>query len=103
MARYNRDSNFKYEIKRHLGVLAHGSKSWSKQVNFVSWGDNPTVLDIRDWDYYQQKSGKGITLTRDEACRLRDVLNALNLGEVEHLNYPEQPEEAQARDTGFGF
>lgn len=93
MAKYNKgNSDFKYEVKQHIGVLSHGTKSWSKQANFVSWNGNATVLDIRDWDYAQTKSGKGLTLNRDEACRLRDLLNSLNLGEVEALPYPEAPD-----------
>lgn len=93
-----------YRITQHVGVLSYGNSSWSTQVNFVDWGRG-IVLDIRPWDYAQAKMGKGTTLTREEAIRMRDMLNGLNLGDVEPLPYPEAPNVAQPGemfDNGWG-
>ena len=102
MARKNFEQ-INYQIVRHLGVVAHGSKGWSTQVNLVSWNDNPVVLDIRSWNYDQTKFGKGITFSADEASRLNQIISSLGLNPVEPLHYPEQPEESIQVDKGFGF
>lgn len=101
MAKYNK-KEIKYQITGHYGVIKHGSKSWSRQVNIVKWEDNAPLLDIRDWSYDQSSYGKGMTFSRDEAIRLRDVLINMNLGDIEPLPYPEAPEQEQKPDAGFG-
>lgn len=91
MARKRTD--FSVQVLQHLGVLGYGTKGWSKQVNIVSWNGEQATLDIRSWSYDQTHQGKGISLKRDEAIRLRDTLNAMNLGDVEPLPYPPSPQE----------
>ena len=104
MARKNYTS-VEHKVTNHLGVLKHGTKSWSRQVNLVSWNNGAIVLDIRDWDYGQEKFGKGITMTAEEASRLRDILNQMNLPQAQPLDYPEPPVEEglNLQDSGFGF
>lgn len=93
-----------YKVHNHCGVLKHGTKGWSRQVNLVQWTDTPVLLDVRDWNYDQTKYTKGITMTRDEAVRLRDILISMNLGDAEQLPYPDAPEESlDIADGGFGF
>ena len=55
------DVNF--EIIEHIGVLSIGRNGWSKEINIVSWNKRSPKFDIRDWD---EKMGKGITLTAEE-------------------------------------
>lgn len=106
MAKYNRkntESKVQPVFGDHCGVISHGTKSWSTQVNFVDWGRG-IVLDVRPWNYDRTNGGKGLTLNREEAIRLRDILIKLDLGEVEPLPYPEAPLELEPTsfDNGWG-
>lgn len=65
----------KYEIIEHLGVLSEREKGWKKEINLISWNDREPKYDIRDWSENHEKMGKGITLSEDEAKRLRNILN----------------------------
>lgn len=73
----NREITF--EIVEQLGVLQEYPTGWSKEVNLVSWNGNPAKVDIRDWDQAHERMSKGITLSLDEAHRLRSFLNERNL------------------------
>jgi len=65
----------KFEITEEIGVLSESASGWKKELNLVSWNDRNPKYDIRDWDPAHEKMGKGITLTREEAIALRDMLN----------------------------
>ena len=65
----------KFEITEEIGVLSESASGWKKELNLVSWNDRNPKYDIRDWDPAHEKMGKGITLTREEALALRDMLN----------------------------
>lgn len=67
-------AEFSYKIEKHLGVLSEGSKGWQKELNLVSWNENPAKLDIRDWAPEHAKMGKGTTLTVEEAHLLCQYL-----------------------------
>ena len=62
------------EIVRSIGVLSTSNGGWSKELNEVTWNGAPPKLDLRDWSPDHQKSGKGNTLTTDEAMVLIDLL-----------------------------
>lgn len=68
------DKEFKFEIKKALGVVGEGSKGWRKELNLVSWNEREAKLDIREWSPDHQKMGKGVTLSREEAERLGALL-----------------------------
>lgn len=68
-------ADFKYEIVEELGVISESSKGWTKELNLVSWNGAQPKYDIRDWAPDHQKMGKGITLTKDEALQLAELLN----------------------------
>lgn len=68
-------NEIKYEIIEHLGVLSESEKGWKKEINLVSWNEREPKYDIRDWSENHEKMGKGITLSEDEAKRLRNILN----------------------------
>lgn len=72
-------ADIKFEIKDIIGALSESSKGWKKELNLVSWNDNSPKYDIREWDPEHNKMGKGITLTNEEAIKLRDLLNSLDL------------------------
>lgn len=68
-------SEIKFGIVEHLGVLSESEKGWKKEINLVSWNEREPKYDIRDWSENHEKMGKGITLSEDEAKRLRNILN----------------------------
>ena len=76
-------SDLKYEIVKELGVIGEGTKGWTKEVNLVSWNDRPPKFDIRDWNETHEKMGKGVTLSKEEAEKLLDVLKAVDFDELE--------------------
>lgn len=69
----------KYEIKETVGIISENNKGWSKELNLISWNDREPKFDIRDWSPEHEKMGKGITLTKEELVKLRDILNDMKL------------------------
>jgi hypothetical protein len=72
-------AELKYEIVSEFGVIAETSKSWTKELNFVSWNERQAKYDIRDWSPDHSKMSKGITLTKDELIQLKELLNNMEL------------------------
>lgn len=72
-------AELKYEIKETLGLLSENNKGWSKELNLISWNDRDAKFDIRDWAPEHEKMGKGITLSKDELVKLKDILNGMDL------------------------
>lgn len=66
-----------FNIKKTIAVLSD-KDDMTKEFNLVQYKDlkNP-ILDIRKWDNTNndKKMLKGITLTDDEARKLKDALN----------------------------
>jgi len=69
----------KYEIKETIGVLSENDKSWSKELNLISWNDRPAKYDIRDWAPEHEKMGKGVTLSLEELRILKKILNEIDI------------------------
>ena len=67
-------ADIKFEITEHIGTLSEGSKGWTKEINRVSWNDRDPKIDIREWSPDHTKMGKGITLTDEEAAKLKELL-----------------------------
>nr|WP_307991484.1 PC4/YdbC family ssDNA-binding protein [uncultured Niameybacter sp.] len=72
-------AEIKYEIVKHIAVLAEGSKGWQKELNLISWNDREPKYDIREWAPEHAKMGKGVTLSQDEMNKLKEVLDNMNL------------------------
>jgi len=70
-------AEIKFEIKENIGILSESAKGWSKELNLVSWNDKEPKYDLREWDPTHEKMGKGITLTKEELNRLKDVLEKI--------------------------
>ena len=64
----------KYEIAEDLGVLSEIEKGWRKELNLVSWNEREPKYDIRDWNPNHNRMSKGITLTKEEAEALYEIL-----------------------------
>lgn len=69
----------KYEIKESYGVLSESSKGWTKELKSISWNDRDPKFDIREWSPEHEKMGKGVTLTKEELIKLKDILNGMDL------------------------
>ena len=63
-----------YEIVENLGVLSETDKGWQKELNLVSWNERPAKYDLRDWSPNHEKMGKGITLSKSELAKLKEIL-----------------------------
>lgn len=71
--------DIKYEIYKELGTLSESSRGWKKELNLVSWNDKEPKYDLRDWSAGHDKMGKGITLSKDEIIKLKELLNEIEL------------------------
>lgn len=72
-------AEIKYEIIETLGVLSESSKGWSKELNLISWNNRQPKYDLRDWAPEHVKMGKGVTLSKEDLKKLRDILNNMDL------------------------
>lgn len=70
-------ADIKYEIKEELGTLSENAKGWTKELNLISWNDAAPKYDIRDWAPDHEKMGKGVTLTKEEAAALFELLKVV--------------------------
>lgn len=70
-------AEIKFEIVKELSVLSEGSKGWTKELNLISWNDREPKYDIRDWSENHEKMGKGVTLTKNEIMKLKEVLSGI--------------------------
>ena len=67
-------ADIKFEIVEEIGVLSEGSKGWRKEINRISWNGADPKYDIRVWAPNHEKMGKGVTLTVEEAAKLKELL-----------------------------
>lgn len=72
-------ADIKFEIKEIIGVLSESAKGWTKELNLISWNDKEAKYDIREWSPDHTMMGKGVTLTKEELERLRNLLSTINL------------------------
>ncbi len=70
-------SDIQFKITEELGVLSESAKGWTKEINLVSWNGAAPKYDIRDWAPEHEKMGKGVTLTKEEAKKLGEILAGL--------------------------
>lgn len=63
----------KYEITERIKVLSERGV-WTKELNKVSWNDREPKFDLRDWNHEENRMGKGVTLTEEEARELLEGL-----------------------------
>lgn len=74
MTKVRKMSDIKYEIIEKRGILSESTKGWTKELNLISWNGGTPKYDIRDWSPDHEKMGKGITLTDEEAKKLKELL-----------------------------
>jgi len=71
--------SFEYSIINTLGMV----NETNLEVHVIQYGKGEPKMDVRHW-YFDRKSGekrmsKGVTLTKDEALALRDLLNSTDI------------------------
>ena len=69
-------AEIQFDIVKHFGVISQEKGGWKKELNLVSWNGRAPKLDVRDWSAEHEKMGKGITLTKEEASKLAELINA---------------------------
>jgi len=68
-----------FEVKEHIEVISK-NRSLTKELNLVSFNDEPPKYDLRVWlGIDDKRMGKGITFTGEELIRLRDCLNRIEI------------------------
>lgn len=67
-------SEIKYTTIEKIGIIRQSTNGWNKELRLVSWNDADPKYDIRDWSPDDEKMGKGITLTEEEARNLLGLL-----------------------------
>lgn len=63
-----------FDILKTFGTISEERGGWKKELALVSWNARAPKFDIRDWSPDHEKMGKGITLTREEAETLMNLL-----------------------------
>ena len=69
-------ADISFDIVKHFGVISEEKGGWRKELNLVSWNGRSPKFDVRDWAPDHEKTGKGITLSKDEAAKLVELLTA---------------------------
>lgn len=72
-------ADIKYEIKETVGTISENNKGWSKELNLISWNNREAKYDLRDWSSEHEKMGKGVTLSKDELIKLKEILNDMDI------------------------
>ena len=67
-------AEIKYEIIETIGILSENNKGWTKELNLISWNDREAKYDIREWSPDHDKMGKGVTITKEEMVKLKELL-----------------------------
>lgn len=68
-------SDFKYEIKKHFGTVSTSDDGrFALEVNLISYNYAPAKVDIRTWNKETGRMYKGITMTKEEAESLGQIL-----------------------------
>ncbi len=65
------------------GTVGMGKNGWTKEVCNVSWNQKGPKLDLREWSPDYKKMSRGITLTKQEAKRLLEILAGIDFEEFD--------------------
>ena len=64
----------KYKIYKHIGNISEPDNGWTKELNYISWGDREPVYDIRTWNESHTEYSKGVTITAAQMKRLQELI-----------------------------
>lgn len=66
-------------IVANFGTISQ-SGTWNLELNLVQWPKSKfPKYDIRSWSPDHNACSKGITMSKDELIKLRDLLNTLDI------------------------
>ena len=65
-------ADVKFEKIKNMCTISE-NKGYRKEINLISWNDDPAVVDIRNW-MPNGRPGKGITLTPEEAKKVAEAI-----------------------------
>lgn len=72
-------ADIKYEVIESFGVLSESTKGWTKELRSISWNNREPKYDIREWAPDDEMMGKGITLSKEDLKKLKEILNRMDL------------------------
>lgn len=67
-----------YTIQDVLGDLSVAANGWKKELTYTSWNNRDEKFDLRSWNPDHSAMTKGITLTKEEILKLKDILNDID-------------------------
>lgn len=67
-----------YTIQDVLGDLSVAANGWKKELTYTSWNNRDEKFDLRSWNPDHSAMTKGITLTKEEVLKLKDILNDID-------------------------
>ena len=67
-----------YTIQDVLGDLSVAANGWKKELTYTSWNTRDEKFDLRSWNPDHSAMTKGITLTKEEILKLKDILNDID-------------------------
>ena len=67
-----------FTIEEELGALSVASNGWKKQLTYTSWNGRNPKFDLRSWSDDHNAMTKGLTLTKEEMVKLKEILNAID-------------------------
>lgn len=67
-----------FTIEEELGDLSMASNGWKKQLTYTSWNGRNPKFDLRSWSDDHNEMTKGLTLTKEEMVKLKEILNTID-------------------------
>ena len=67
-----------YTIQDVLGDLSVAANGWKKELTYTSWNNRDEKFDLRSWNPDHSAMTKGITMTKKEILKLKDILNDID-------------------------
>lgn len=67
-----------YTIQDVLGDLSVAANGWKKELTYTSWNNRDEKFDLRSWNPDHSAMTEGITLTKEEILKLKDILNDID-------------------------
>jgi len=68
-----------FQIDEVYGVLSENRDGWRKELTLIRWNNRAPKFDVRSWEPNYEAMTKGITFTKNELIKLREVLNTMEL------------------------
>ena len=67
-----------FTIEEELGDLSVASNGWKKQLTYTSWNGRNPKFDLRSWSDDHNAMTKGLSLTKEEMVKLKEILNTID-------------------------